>query len=330
MNAVSAHILLSFGSMVDTETFQNKADMEIETNSENKFQTNVVVQNKTYGEINYSKLNFKAMTYGGTCYLTLDKQDMLTLIAKAINEVDNEYVKNGNKTVFAEGDSCYSYFDEYYLLGMMTTETDLRMIKLKDKDFLFNIDNYERYSDKHNGVEYNGLGMMNKNAIEYIKNTDRKKVNNFNNYEYLQVGNTNVKLTCENLNPYDYVLSKNPQTENEFKQCLAENIMFTTKCSYIYLNRIVKDNVKKGTHDDGYNALMSYSQLNKYSNKEKQIFFGLLGYNQGPSVTYNSMLNMELFAKDANGEHVNNVEYSIETFEHAHELRAEFGKELSK
>lgn len=325
---ISAQVLLSLGSMAGVESLSNKADIDIvETHSDNEIKTKVDYQIKTDEAINYSKLNFKAMKYGGTYYLTLDKQDMLALIAKAIKEVDKEYIKNGNKTVFAEGDSRYSYFDEYYLLGMMTTETDLRMIKLKDETRLFDVDNYERYRDKHSGVEYNGLGMMNRNTIEYIKDTDRKKVNNFKNYEYLPVANANIELTFENLNPYDYVLSKKPQTENEFKQCLAENIMFTAKCSYIYLNRIVKDNVKKGTHDAGYNALMSYSQLNKYSNKEKQIFFGLLGYNQGPSVTYNSMIDKKMFAKNAKGEPLNNVKYSIETFEHAQELRAEFGKE---
>lgn len=325
---ISAQVLLSLGSMAGVEPLPNKADIDIvETYSDNKLQTNADKQIKTEESINYSKLNFKAMKYGGTYYLTLDKQDMLTLIAKAIKEVDNEYIKNDNKAVFAEGDSRYSYFDEYYLLGMMTTETDLRMIELKNPDNLFDVENYKRYCDNNNKVQYNGLGMMNRDAIEYIKHTDRKQVNNFKNYEYLPVGNTNIKLAFENLNPYDYVLSKKPQTENEFKQSLAENIMFTTKCSYIYLNRIVKDNVKKGTHDAGYNALMSYSQLNTYSNKEKQIFFSLLCYNQGPSATYNAMMNKKLFEKDLNGDYCNNIKYSIETFEHAQELRLEFGKE---
>ena len=328
---VSTQVLLSLGSLGASEPLNKDVDIDIvEMGSINDMGVGATTQTNPVNDIDYAQLDFQAMKYGGTYYLTLEKKDMLMLIKKALNEVDKEYVENGNKTVFAECDSKYSYFDEYHILGMMTTETDLRMIELKDADKLFDVNNYKRYCDVNYGVVYNGLGMMNSTTLKYLKETDRQQVNKFEDYEYLPVANTKVKLEFENLNPYDYVLASQPQTEYQYKKCLAENIMFSAKCSYIYLNRIVKDNIKKGTHDKGYNTLMSYSQLSQYSNKEKQIYFGLLGYNQGPNDTYISMVNGGLFDKDIQGDYVNNLNYPLETFDHANQLRAEFEQELAQ
>ena len=71
----------------------------------------------------YADLDFKAMQYGQKFYLTLSEEDFLFLIRKEIAEVDQEYTLNGNTSVFASGDSQFSRFDEYHILGLMMTET---------------------------------------------------------------------------------------------------------------------------------------------------------------------------------------------------------------
>ena len=55
--------------------------------------------------------------------------------------------------------------------------------------------------------------------------------------------------------------------------------------------------------------------------EEKQIFFALLSYNQGPNLTINSMLDGSLFDKNEKGEYINNIKYPVEVMNRAKEVK---------
>lgn len=259
-----------------------------------------------------NQLDFYSIKYGDKTYLTIDEEDMLDIIEKSMKEVDEEYVKNGNKTVFNSQDKEYSQFSKYDILGLLYTESSLRLLEVNDKNKgSFNVQNYSRFHGQDaQGVVYNGPGMMNKEAVEYIVNNDRLVVNNFKEHDHIKINNKQVKISFENLNPYDYVIQSEAKTEKEIKKALEECLSLNTKCIYIYLNRLVKDNVKAGTHDVELNILKKYGEFKNLSTEEKQIAFAMIAYNNGPSVTRNKMLEGKLFEKDKEGNYLINVKYA--------------------
>ncbi len=268
----------------------------------------------------YSSLNFKTMKYGDKTYLTIDENDLLKLIEKAMAEVDQEYLNMGGSPVFSSKDTEYSRFKPEHIYGLMYTETTLRILEVKDKNNgVYNLNNYDRFSGRDkNGVVYYGLGMMNEKTLKYINEQDRKITYGMEDTR-IQCGDKKIELKFENLNPYDYVLNSGAKTENEIKKALAECIMFNAKTTYIYLNRIVKDNLKIGSHDSNLDKLLSYNQLDNLSEEEVMMFFAFLGYNQGPNLTMESVKNNTLFSKDEKGEYKNNLKYSNRVFNYANE-----------
>lgn len=256
-------------------------------------------------------LNFGTIPYKGKTYLTLQEEDLLTLIEQALAEVDEEYVSNENKTVFNSKDEEYSQFTPYDILGLLFTESTFRLLEVKDKKAgIYNVDNYARfYGIDEKGVIYYGPGMMNKDAIKYIIQQDRQNVNNFNNPDYIQIDGKSVQISFENINPYDYVIKSGAVSEQEVKQALKESILLNIKCIYITLNRFVKDNVKSGTHDYELKILNSYKQFNNLTIEEKQKVYAFIAYNNGPTKTRSNMLNGTLFDKYTEGE--NKGEYIV-------------------
>lgn len=274
----------------------------------------------------YSNLNFDTMQYGDKTYLTIDEGDLLKLIEKSMSEVDEEYVGMGGSPVFSVDDKEYSRFTPEHILGLMHTETTFRILEVKDKNSdIFNVDNYARfYGTDKNGVIYYGLGMMNEETLNYINNQDRKITYEMKDTR-IQCGDSKVELKFENLNPYDYVLKSGAKTEDEVKKALAECIMFNTKTTYIYLNRIVKDNLKIGSHDANLDKLLSYNQLDNLSEEEVMMFFAFLGYNQGPNLTMSSVNDNTLFSKDEDGKYKNNLKYSNRIFDYVNKYLNENG-----
>ena len=266
----------------------------------------------------YSSLNFETMKYGDKTYLILGEEDLLKLIERAMTEVDVEYQNMGATPIFDTQDDVYSRFTPEHLLGLMHTETTFRILEVKDKNAgVYNVNNYNRFAgtDK-NGVVYYGLGMMNEETLNYIKNNDRAGTYEMEDTR-IQCGDSKVDLKFENLNPYDYVKNSGAKTEDEVKQALAECIMFNAKTTYIYLNRIVKDNLRIGVHDANLDKLLSYHQFDQMSEEEVMMFFAFLGYNQGPNLTMKSVKNNTLFSKDSDGGYVNNLKYSKRVFDFA-------------
>ena len=284
---------------------------------------------------NNEMLDFYTMQYGSKTYLALKEEDLLKLIEQAMKEVDDEYIANGNKTVFNSKDSEYSQFTKYHILGLFFTESSLRLLEVKDDSKeIFNVDNYARfYGTDRAGVVYYGPGMMSEETVNYIVKTDRLQVNNFSNYEYIKIDGKQVKITYENLNPYDYVIQSGAKTQAEVEQALKECIMLNVKSIYIYLNRIVKDNVKAGTHDEELKKLESYSEFKNLTTEEKQIAFALIGYNNGPTITRSNMLSNKLFAKHTTGEnagqYVLNVAYASKVMNKANEYKSAYEIDLT-
>ncbi|MBQ8615080.1 MAG: hypothetical protein IJ415_00715 [Clostridia bacterium] len=284
---------------------------------------------------NNEMLDFYTMQYGSKTYLALKEEDLLKLIEQAMKEVDDEYIANGNRTVFNSKDSEYSQFTKYHILGLFFTESSLRLLEVKDDSKeIFNVDNYARfYGTDRAGVVYYGPGMMSEETVNYIVKTDRLQVNNFNNYEYIKIDGKQVKITYENLNPYDYVIQSGAKTQAEVEQALKECIMLNVKSIYIYLNRIVKDNVKAGTHDEELKKLESYSEFKNLTTEEKQIAFALIGYNNGPTITRSNMLSNKLFAKHTTGEnagqYVLNVAYASKVMNKANEYKSAYEIDLT-
>lgn len=269
------------------------------------------------------ELNFYCDNYGDKNYLFLEEEDLLVLIEQAMQEVDDEYVKNGNKNVFNSLDKEYSQFTKYHILGLLFTESSLRLLEIKDESkSIFNVNNYARFygTDKDGNIYY-GPGMMEKKTVDYIVNTDRLEVNNFRNHEFFTIDGKQVKITFDNLNPYDYVLNSDAKTRIEIEQALKECIMLNVKSIYVYLNRLVKDNVKAGTHDEELKKLLEYTQFGDLSVEEKQISYALIAYNNGPTITRDAMVNKKLFNKYTEGEnagkYIINVKYANKVLDKA-------------
>jgi len=279
----------------------------------------VIDENKTN---NYDYLDFEIMDYRGKSYLTLNKEDMLSLIKQAMLELDDEYIDNGATSVFSITDTVYSHFTPEHIYGLMSTETDFRILEIKDKNKgVYKTSNYKSFHGESKGIIYHGLGMMSEKTLNYIIETDRHNVNRFENYDSIKVGDKSIKLTFDNLDAYKYVLSSGAKTESEIKKALSENIVLNVKCIYSYLNELVKYYVRDGKHDIEFNKLSSYKKLNKMTAEEKQIFFALLSYNQGPNLTINSMLDGSLFDKNEKGEYINNIKYPVEVMNRAKEVK---------
>ena len=280
--------------------------------------------------------DFYIDNYGDEFYLCADKQYLLDLIEEAMAEVDAEYLSNGNRTIFDVEDTKYSQFDKYDILGLLFTESSLRLIEIKDKkNGAFNVDNYERfYGEDEEGIIYYGPGMMSAEAVKYIIDQDRIAVNKFENPDYLKINGKDVKISFENHNPYDYIIQSGAKTKKEIKTALEECILLNVKTIYIYLNRLVKDNVKVGTHDDKLNALESYAQFKHLTREEKQIAYGLIAYNNGAGDTNKYMIAGKLFDKYTEGKHkgeyILNVEYAKKAMNYAKEFEAEFANEYAK
>ncbi len=280
--------------------------------------------------------DFYVDNYGDEYYLYADKQYLLGLIEEAMAEVDAEYLSNGNRTIFNVEDDKYSQFDKYDILGLLFTESSLRLIEIKDKkNGAFNVDNYERFYGKdEEGVIYYGPGMMSEVAVKYIIDQDRIGVNKFENPDHIEINGKDVKISFENHNPYDYIIQSGAKTKKEIKTALEECLLLNVKTIYIYLNRLVKDNVKAGTHDDKLQALESYAQFKHLTREEKQIAYGLIAYNNGAGVTNKHMLNGTMFDKYTEGEnkgkYIINVEYAKKVMNYAKEFEAEFENEYLK
>lgn len=281
---------------------------------------------KTLGEIQASSLDFTTMQYKSKTYLTLEEDDFLALIEQCMEEVDKEYVENGNKTVFNSKDTEYSQFTKYDILGLLQTESSLRLIEIKDEDGnIFDVNNYERFYGKDAaGVIYYGPGMMSEGAVDYIVNQDRLTVNNFKNYDSFKIGDKQVKITYENINPYDYVINSNATTKKEVKQALKENLCLNIKSIYVFLNRLVKDNVKIGTHDEGMAQLKKYAELADLSDEDKQKAYAYIAYNNGTSIAKTALMNGALFDKYTTGEdagkYIINVKYADRVYNYANDF----------
>lgn len=287
-------------------------------------------QQTTVQTQNASSLDFVSMSYGSKTYLTLEEDDLLELIEQAMKEVDAEYVNNGNKTVFNVNDNEYSQFTKYDILGILQTESSLRLIEIKDKDGnIFDVNNYERFYGKDaEGVVYYGPGMMSKTAVEYIVNQDRLAVNNFDNYEYFNIEGKQIKITYENLNPYDYVINSGAKTKKEIQRALKECISLNVKSIYVSLNRFVKDNVKVGTHDTELEILNKYDQLKELTTIEKQKAYAYIAYNNGPTKVRDSMLNGTLYAKHTSGENKGKYIINVNYAEKVHAYADDFYQKL--
>lgn len=302
-------------------------DDEISTQDSNKSSSQVA----TVKDNKISSLNFKSEPYGDKHYLTLDEKDLLMLIEEAMKEVDEEYLNNGNKTVFDVKDNVYSQFTKYDILGLLCQESTLRLIELKDENkSIFNTNNYQRfYGVDAKGVIYYGPGMMSEETVKYIVEQDRHATNHFKDYQYFEIDGKKVEITFENLNPYDYVMNSGAKTQLEVKKALAECISYNAKCIYVYLNRLVKDHVKAGTHDKELQVLESYSEFKNLSTQSKQVAIALIAYNNGPTIVYDRMMNGTLFEKDEEGNHIVNVKYAKGVFNHTNNYIDQFGTEFS-
>lgn len=298
----------------------------------NKVESSITAVNQN--NVNDETLNFKTMQYGDKTFLTLDEEDLLELIELSMFEVDKEYLDNKSTACFASGDSEYSHFTKYHILGLLQTESSFRLLEIKDANGdLFSLDNHASFvgTDKQ-GVIYHGPGMMNSDTVDYIVNKDRNEVNKFKNYNHFKIDGKDVEITFDNLNPYNYVLASNASTKEEVQQALKESIILNVKCIYTYLNRIVKNSVKEGTHDAELEKLNSYSQFKSLSETEKQIAFALIGYNNGPAKSRTALMDGSLFDKVAesenNGEYKINVKYAKKVMEKAGEFESLYADEL--
>ena len=317
-NAVKANIDKKLTNEPNTSLIYYET---VENINQNDVLNNVEFEDVDSQKSAYADLEFEAIKYAGKTYLTLNQEDMLKLIERAMLEVDDEYINNGATSVFSSTDTVYSQFTPEHIYGLMSTETDMLLLQLKDGKNLYDTSNYSSFNGESKGIVYHGLGMVSENSLNDIVNRDRRDVNRFDDYSAIEIDGERVELKFDNLDAYNYVINSGATTESEIKEALAENIMLNTKCIYILLNRIVKDHVKEGKHDVELNALTNYKQLAKMSEVDAQIFFALLGYNQGQVKTVQSVLDGSLFKKDANAEYINNIKYPLRAMERAEQAR---------